>query len=995
MNDKNLILAANIYERSRMFQWDGDEKSVDQIIKQWLNKKNSLVTEEIFELKLIGEGMDKRTFAAAIHDLTISDADVLYDYIVEQEWYLRHNEILERLDTDDSKGTELAFFARPYCKWVKRKLEELINMSKITIQEQVIENCMDAVQKEVLSIALKTLVYDQNEYFEFQKNSRNENNLEKYLAIRFGTKENYVAFFNDYPVLARLLSIRAGYFVKNFKLFIDSLLEAKKELRLVFGIQKPFELQELVFGNADSHDGGKSVLVFTLNNKKLVFKYKNLEICNAVSEFYKCLEKMDGSFSFYDIRRIVHGTFAIEEFVTYKETENEDALHRYYYRFGQLVMVMYVLGATDLHLENVIAVNDYPVPIDLETVFQNERSIKRDGSAMSNLIHKLNDGILESSLLPNIYWNMNKKNEIEMSALAGKEQKLPFDVLQLENDSDGIMKMTYKPFIMEGSENLPTLQGVKVGYEEYVDDIIAGFSDSYHIILSNKSCLAENLEKLFSEKIVRNVLKSTQKYCDMLQYSYHPSCMTNYLNREKLMENLWAYPYDNPEAIKFEVRQILDNDVPIFYNNTSSRDLLTKDEKIKSYYEAPAISKILERAERISEYDFVRQSNLLYLALGKYKGEKQTISITGKENMDVYSQALGIADYIADHAIAGTRCLDITWPSISATEHNTWFIRPMSYSYYDGVVGIYLMYYALQSSKNINTYQNILYRVENMLFSKVPVIMNHETYIDAISILYALCYKIKSENNGRNKLFAYNVFKQIRDFYRKNKESFTNEWLFGRASLLNLLLTYYEIAGREEAAELAYEVAKDISCEKMEGAGFAHGYAGTLYSLLRFIEIKEGYAQELYEKLLWYRQQLKSIAAVTGEDYSWCKGWAGIGLTLQKTYKVYGGGAKDEYKMLAEIAEKSLSADLKDDCLCHGNFGLAEFISYMIEHGMVGEAANKYKNKVDQICLKNQYCIRGMETFPSFDLMTGMAGLVFGYIRGINAKAPKVLLLEV
>lgn len=145
MNDKNLILAANIYERSRMFQWDGDEKSVDQIIKQWLNKKNSLVKEEIFELKLIGEGMDKRKFAAAIHDLTMSDADVLYDYIVEQEWYLRHNEILECLHTDDSQGTELAFFARPYCKWVLRKLEEVINMSKITIQGQMVENCMDAV----------------------------------------------------------------------------------------------------------------------------------------------------------------------------------------------------------------------------------------------------------------------------------------------------------------------------------------------------------------------------------------------------------------------------------------------------------------------------------------------------------------------------------------------------------------------------------------------------------------------------------------------------------------------------------------------------------------------------------------------------------------------------------------------------------------------------------------------------------------------------------
>ena len=103
----------------------------------------------------------------------------------------------------------------------------------------------------------------------------------------------------------------------------------------------------------------------------------------------------------------------------------------------------------------------------------------------------------------------------------------------------------------------------------------------------------------------------------------------------------------------------------------------------------------------------------------------------------------------------------------------------------------------------------------------------------------------------------------------------------------------------------------------------------------------------------------------------------------------------DEHEMLAEIVENSLLAELKDDCLCHGNFGLVEFISYMTEHGMVGGAKNKYKNKADQIYLKKQYCIRGMETFPSFDLMTGMAGIAFGYLRRINETAPNVLLLEV
>ena len=47
----------------------------------------------------------------------------------------------------------------------------------------------------------------------------------------------------------------------------------------------------------------------------------------------------------------------------------------FYIRFGEILALSYILNATDLHMENLIAYGEYPVIIDLETFIQQPNSL--------------------------------------------------------------------------------------------------------------------------------------------------------------------------------------------------------------------------------------------------------------------------------------------------------------------------------------------------------------------------------------------------------------------------------------------------------------------------------------------------------------------------------------------------------------------------------------------------------------------------------------------
>ena len=71
---------------------------------------------------------------------------------------------------------------------------------------------------------------------------------------------------------------------------------------------------------------------------------------------------------------------------------------------GSLLAVAYVLGSTDLHAGNVIAVGPDPIPVDLETIM-GPSALRPLGDLADDALPRRRRDVLGTRLLP--FWRMN------------------------------------------------------------------------------------------------------------------------------------------------------------------------------------------------------------------------------------------------------------------------------------------------------------------------------------------------------------------------------------------------------------------------------------------------------------------------------------------------------------------------------------------------------------------------------------------------------------
>lgn len=998
VQDHNLVLATSIKERIRLLKsiYKGDEMDCVHGLLKWRERK-SIVRKDKFDLMLFANGISEDEFAIGVKKLNQSDIDLLYTYLKGELWYQRHRRILNKVES--TKGVikdGFKYFSRPYTRWLKVQVRSILRNSSITAHDEVINEFVGAFHHEVMDIALKTIVYDMNEIGEDKP--VDEQGMLQYAKDRFLNIESYDKFFNDYPVLARLLSVRIDYAVKNFQEFIKALELSAEECRKTFDIQGALVLQKISLNKGDSHSEGKSVIMFTMNDKPLVFKYKNLEIGNSLNQFYGFIEQFDQSFSFYKIKRVIAPKYTIEECLYHRPCESKEDVQRYYERFGYLVCIAYILCGNDFHLENLIAVGDQPVLIDVETFIQNTVVLKDKGTAIYEFTRRNNESISGTCLLPTNIGDKSGDKGVETSALSGGEQVLPYQVLQLKEDDMGRLTLEYQDYTMKGADNIPILNGEKISHIDYVIDVIHGFKRMYEVIENNLAAFAQRIQTLFSGQSVRNVLKSTQKYADMLNYGYHPSCMTNYINRERLFENIWAYPYDNPSIIKYEFEDLLNNDIPIFYNVVNQRGIITSSEDLlENYYSKTAMAHVEDRLKRLSEKDLREQINIMQLALGTYKGELTVFEMSGSktDSSDNLGKARKITDYICDKVVWGSGRGDIILPMYMTDADGNWKQNVMSLGYYDGLSGIYILLNQMISYDPRKDYLEILHVLDGMFFEKIDEIKNIDQYTNYLSLLYTICHKIRRINNIKDIFTGTLILEKIITFYNQNKLS--DEWLYGKSSLIKVCLVFYQITGIEKGLQFAEKVAGDIKVAEMNQIGFAHGYSGVLYSLLCLAEYVEPNKNEwLIEKINHYHQMFLEHSKVHNEkSLSWCNGLVGIGFTQIKLFRLKEQLGWRDYVIDEDLIEKILSMCAENDCLCHGNFGTVSFLKELQDCVDDNSLIKKRIDfKLKQLLAASAYSIRGLAGEPSLDMMTGICGIAYGLLRLEDTTIPNILLLD-
>ncbi|EOL49314.1 type 2 lanthipeptide synthetase LanM [Enterococcus caccae] len=1033
MSFKNLAKGTSIRQRydalNEYYQKNNrtyPEKQLENY-KNW-RKRPTTVTDERFKEILNSLELTEKDFGFAIKELTAEEKDYIYTTSAKEQWIKTTKMIFsqeDRLvdDVSDEEKTNFTYVLRLHIDYFEKQLAQIITeFPMLQIQATAMEDFIAEVINRFMDIGLRTFVYDlhvEKDKMALSESLDEKEGFRQYLITRFNTREKLVDFFDQYPVLTRIYAETIDFQLINFRELMQALAESETELNQVFQVARPLCLTGLKMGAGDSHDQGKSVAILTFSDQvDVVFKPKNLMIGERFDRFVQKVNQMDPAFNFYLTTKIVKEKYTFEERLIYSECLSEEEVMHYYRQFGQTVALVYLLNGNDFHLENVLAFGKYPVLIDLETIIQNHFPMPDSENAIVKVMQENGESVVMSGLVPIYLFEERAEADVEgttkgiqLSALSGGEQKLPYKVLKLINFDSVNMQFMYQEHITDAAENIPLYKGEKVDFAPYIQTIIDGFKEFSAFAMENKETLAQLAENTFSNCVVRNVIKTTQSYGDLLDYSTHPTCMVDYIEREKLFENLWMHGYSSSEPVPYEVRDMLQHDVPIFFNPTSTKDLMaSQGEIIKDMYQEKAIDLEILRLKNYSVLEEEQQLDYLKTSFGLYHStdlQEKSIPLSEKTHQATFLDgAVAIGEAVLDAAFLGEE--SIAWKDIEETSPDNYVVNVMNENFYDGISGMYLYFSELYHVTGNKKFQKPYERAEAL------VLKLEEDYVDSISAFYGsfaavypLLYSYRYTHDPKVLTAAESIAAKYMERYEKDSvEGY--DWNGGIASIIKVFVHLYQITTKEDYFSFAKRLLLELDLTKITQGGFAHGYSGIIYSANSLFKIEKDPEIMLLIKTCLVKERTTFDPVQKGwldlrptppmVNDLWCYGSTGIGLAYLDLLK----SSFDDSRLAGEVqlaAERLIKQDKRDDCLCHGNFGDLEFL---IEYGKTSLASQQQKEQIEakvkkahQKMLKETYTFEGLPTIPKYGLFTGLAGIGHQLLRIHDAnQVADILTLE-
>lgn len=948
MEELTYSYATTISERIQCWK-DLDVESEDYL-RQWQARKSLLKIAD-YDKIVQHYHVDKRTFGMGLLPFTEERATLLMPTVEKSEWFQLHRQLfsVEIPIKEMTLVTALRFHLHYYEEHIRTILQKFPSLH---IPEKVVTELVDQLSNEFFFIAQKTLVWDVHqmiEEYQLQAESK-EAEFTKYIEEFLGDKERTYLFFGEYPTLARILAVRLTFACEVIEEFISSVNASSDSLTETFAISTPMELTKIELGQGDSHNRGRTVIQFQVQDTPLIFKFKNLEIGERFNALLTYLESLDSTLSFYKIKRIIRPTFTIEEKVAYQECKNEGNVTDFYQEYGQLLAIVYWLGATDLHMENVIAHGPHPVLIDVETLIRPEMFSLTQPISKQTRIEK--QSVLVSGLLPQ---KKQWKRELEMDALSGTKQKLPKKVRRLRNDRSSDIAFQLEEAYMDGAQNIPRLAGKEVDYLLYRQVIQTSFEKMNQLLLKNKAKFIEQVKTLLANTTIRLIYRDTQQYGNLLNFTLHTDCMSNYIEREKVIENLWRSKIVPEPLIPFEINTMLDHDVPLVTANTSSTTIGINGHELEHLLIQTPLEDTVKHMEQITEKTSHFSYLLLKESLGTLEYNTQEIVIpteNGSIDSSLLQKAADIGDKIVDQMMVDPEYGDVTWMSVFPESDDEIGIVYPGTDLYEGSGGMYLFLVYLNYFVPKKSYQEIIDLLEKEIFLIENESKTYQSaFFDDGMRLTVAFYVTRLLKDDKHRLYMENSLATLEKSQIEEQNKW-NEWIYGKASLLTVLAAVYQTFQEQKAYELLVKYVQAVTCDEMDDNSFAHGYAGVCYGLSRADQVLND--KKTKEKLAWYQEKfeerLEKDVIVTK---SWCRGTLGI---------------MEVGKVLNLTFTKEILENVEDDCLCHGNFGNND--NYLNDINLL--MGNVIKLKSDPECIP-------------IGLFCGLAGIGFQLLRAYDS----------
>lgn len=919
----------------------------------------------------------------------------------------------QKQETRD-KGVFDVFYV-PFLRYVEKNISSLMEkgISGMKIRTGIKDQIISYTRVSLVELCIKTLITDMNRMQQegvLKGAAPRERYLEYTKLLEEGRTQKLL---NDYFMLGTLISIKINGILKLAEEIFVHLEQDLDIIRERFQL-KAKQWQGLELGKGDTHNHGKTVAVLQFDGtEKIVYKSRSMQAEKGFGNICAWLREQNSSLDLKTAEVLERNTYGWQEYVMHKDCKSQSQIHKYYYRTGAAMALFHIYNTSDLHGENIIPCGEYPVFIDLETLFTNVRNNQEQGSMQESLQEAFRHSVLSSGLLPQAF--QNKVLDIDISGLGAKEgqrsERLTYQELTGHGTSD--MRLEERPYITENLGNGVTLHNKEVSYTGYIEDMAWGFRNVYEIILEKKQEFLDLTNTCFSGGSYRQVLRGTFVYVRYLNASHHPKYLSGKGARTSLFQLINK---DNSKKSEMEIEQMMEHDVPYFLSSYENADLYSAEGLVeKNYFKGSILELIEENINRMSHSKERGQEMLIrnsVLAAQKdvmeHEGEfQEKLNRRGTSCMEA---AAAITERMMEYAVWNQKKDACTFIDMNLEAKGAG-IGTIPGNLYGGAGAVwYLFVFAsiTGEKKHMEFAEASLRGLEELQPIKRAVLdtgafSGYFSYIYLYYNLYCLTGKTKYHRKYDRAL------EQVKAYNPKKEPLY--DIIAGISGALIVLSNIYE---RENSTQLKkmIEGYGKILQEKAEAGigrsltGFSHGYSGFALALwkagqaLEKTEFLDAARRLEQEEDQWYCEKQHNWKDLRSKEERgamyWCHGAPGILLARCST-----GGAKQVVsKWQVEIDEiaASVRSGKGNDSLCHGRMGNLDILLTIARKSqdtrLLEETGKLYKALAEQISYEGiSFGIPGMGGMISF--MLGMSGIGYGFLRWADYRVPSVLSLEI
>jgi type 2 lantibiotic biosynthesis protein LanM len=361
--------------------------------------------------------------------------------------------------------------------------------------------------------------------------------------VRHMQNGGLVQLLETYPVLGRLLAQSVEQWAHASADLCRRFFEDFSELRTFFSwrIKHPQgAVVRLRPDLSDRHNGGQTVTECILHTDEVVI-YKPRTVRPEIV-FYEFINWVTGcglSLDLKVVRALDRTTHGWVEFVPYSECNSEAEVERFYTRSGMMTAILYVLGTTDVHSENLIANGEHPVIVDLETLLSGsskEAQSQRQAAGEDGL-----DGVpsvLSSGFLPQ--WQIAPDgHQFDMSALAADDAQDPGIRLPVwQNVNTDQMTLSDDTGVQTEMDHRVRLGSDYPSVIDHLPRILEGFKEVYSLLLANRQKLLLNKRLLdgFDGLDLRILVRGSVTYAQIHLHLMHPEFLRDGIDRSLELE---------------------------------------------------------------------------------------------------------------------------------------------------------------------------------------------------------------------------------------------------------------------------------------------------------------------------------------------------------------------------------------------------------------------------------------------------------------------------